>query len=189
MGGIYYNSNGVITDGRNIKYVPEPIPLTYPGSTHTEEEVITLGGTVFTITDEGEYFGKTIGIFLQNYNNNTLDIPSGWALAEGVNGKYYHVRDLTYTDYCNYNFATYTDTLGIVNWPNSNFGYYGDTYFSRYLNCSAASSALSPRSNYWTIYYLDSPYTIRALNVTTWVLGTNTIYGHPGHEIYAFGAF
>lgn len=188
MGRIYYNSNGVILENSKILFdgIPQPTPLTYPGSTHTEEEVIALGGSIFTITDEGEFFGKTIGVFYQDSNHATLDIPSGWSLAEGVNGKYYHVRDLTYTDYCGYNFATYNDTLGIVNWPNSQFGYAGGTIYGEYVNCAHANENVPGK---WIIYYSNSPYFVRALNVVSWVLGTNSTKGHAGHEIIAFGAF
>lgn len=196
MNRIYYNDNGIILNNGKIVY-KEPIPLTYPGSSHTENDVIDLGGTVYTLVD-GDYSGKTVGVFLQDYNHTTMDMPNGWTLASSTNSKYYHVRDLTYTDYCGYNFASYTNTGHIVAWPNTNFGYgsrYNTPYYSRYYNCAAASEDLSPRSDFWVIYYLDVPYYVRALHIENWILGLGTnpsdsgTRPHAGHELYAFAAF
>lgn len=76
MNRIYYNDNVIILNNEKIVYKP-PIPLTYPGSSHTENDVIDLGGTVYTLID-GDYSGKTVGVFLQDYNHITMDMPNGW---------------------------------------------------------------------------------------------------------------
>lgn len=161
--------------------------LTYPGSTHTEEDVLDLGGYVYTLPS-GDLSGKTIGVFPQDYNHTTLDAPIGWALAGENNYRWFEVREQSFTDYCGYVFASY-NYFPFGPWPETNLGYGGATYYSRYVNCTQASASLSPRSDFWTIYYLDGSYTIRALHKTTWVFGTDNEFEHVGHEIASFGAY
>lgn len=188
MHNIYFNNNIIFKDKKILFEAPKI--LTFPGSTHTEDDVRALGGSVVMLND-GIYSGKTVGVFYQEYTHSTLDIPNGWQIATSVNARYYHVRNLTYTDACGYNFATYSNTDGIVAWSNLNYGYGWSTNDKgNYINCEQASSSLNPRNDYWCRYYTyDSPYTIRATYVGGWVLGTNSTQGHAGHEIEAFAAF
>ena len=194
MGRIYYNSNGILLENDKPIYTPTSPLLTYPGSTHTEEEVIALGGSVWTTPYAGDSSdtttGKTIGVFYQDYNHSTLDMPTGWSIATGVNGRWEAIRyNLIYKDYCDYQFADYSgESLDMGLWPNTKVGYAGGTYYNRYVSCAAVPS-LSPRGDYWVIYYSDAPYTVRVLYKTTWILGTNSTYGHAGHEIAQFGAY
>lgn len=195
MGRIYYNSNGVILENGKILFEAAPVTtttttgptlLTYPGSTHTQEDVVALGGSVWTIPT-GEYSGKTIGVFYQDSNHRSLDMPSGWSIATGTNGRYYEVRfPCTFVDYCSHEFASYSTPTGFGLWPNSQVGYGGGTYQGQYVNCAQANENAP---GYWITYYSNSPYFVRALEVVTWVLGTNNTLGHAGHEIISFGAF
>lgn len=58
--------------------------LTYPGSTHTEADVIALGGSIYTIGSIGDpnKNGKTIGRVYGSFNSSLqLNNLSGWNLA------------------------------------------------------------------------------------------------------------
>jgi hypothetical protein len=199
MAYILYNENNQVLYNTEGVLYKERIPLTWPGSSHFEDEVISLGGSVFTIPNGYINSGKTIGVFYQDYWHTTLDMPNGWSIARADAHRWVYVRTpLTFTDYCSYQFKNYPGEYGGFKFESELeiLGYGPDQLYSSYVSCAHANSVLgASRGAYWLTYFSNPPYTIRAHTVTSWILGTTPEHAyyafrpHAGHEIYQFGAY